>query len=304
MKQSLQLFTMASRRLSSISQHVVPRQYSTLQVGAKYTNEFQSYVKLANGEIGSCFHDVPLGLDKQTNTVNALIEIPRWSNAKFEINKEIAFNPITQDSKKGKPRFVKNLFPFKGYIHNYGAIPQTWDDPTVEDVETGFRGDNDPIDVCEIGSRIAQTGEIYRVKVLGALALIDDGELDWKVIVIDTRDPLSKQLSDIEDVERDMPGLLDATRRWFREYKLPDGKPKNEFGYEEQFLNASKAIEVIEHSHQSWKKLIQGEVSVEKVSIKNVTLNGTPGYTSSPSVQESIKPDAKIPDDIEKSYFY
>lgn len=35
-------------------------------------------------------------------------------------------NPIKQDSKKGKPRFVKNVFPYKGYIWNYGAIPQVW----------------------------------------------------------------------------------------------------------------------------------------------------------------------------------
>lgn len=33
-------------------------------------------------------------------------------------------NPIKQDIKKGKVRFVKNSFPYKGYIWNYGALPQ------------------------------------------------------------------------------------------------------------------------------------------------------------------------------------
>jgi len=33
-------------------------------------------------------------------------------------------NPIKQDIKKGKLRFVNNCFPYHGYIWNYGALPQ------------------------------------------------------------------------------------------------------------------------------------------------------------------------------------
>lgn len=47
-----------------------------------------------------------------------------------------------------------------------------------------FPGDNDPIDALEIGTRQIRTGEIVPVKVLGILALIDDKETDWKVIII------------------------------------------------------------------------------------------------------------------------
>ena len=43
----------------------------------------------------------------------------------MEINKELPLNPITQDEKKGKPRFVHNCFPHHGYAFNYGAIPQS-----------------------------------------------------------------------------------------------------------------------------------------------------------------------------------
>lgn len=297
---------MASQRLNSIARHL-PQQHqlSTIQQGAKYTKEFKTYGTLPNGDVGSLFHDIPMGLNRDIQTVNVLIEIPRWSNAKFEISKDIPFNPITQDTKKGKLRFVKNLFPFKGYIHNYGAIPQTWDDPTVVEPETGLKGDNDPIDVCEIGSRVASLGDVFEAKVLGALALIDDGELDWKIIVIDCLDPLAKELKDIEDVERLMPGLLDATRRWFREYKIPDGKPKNEFGYDDQFLSASKAMDVIEHSHASWKQLVEGKIVSlkEYPDITNVTLVGSPGYTKAVTIKKSFQPDAPIPSGTDKSYF-
>ena len=46
----------------------------------------------------------------------------------------------------------------------------------------------------------------FQVKVLGTLALIDDGETDWKVLCIDVTDPLAKSLNDISDVEKLMPG--------------------------------------------------------------------------------------------------
>ena len=69
---------------------------------------------------------MPLDLDLQNVTVNVLAEILRWSQAKFEINKNEDWNPIIQDyGKTSVPRFVKNVFPFHGYIHNYGALPCT-----------------------------------------------------------------------------------------------------------------------------------------------------------------------------------
>jgi inorganic pyrophosphatase len=52
---------------------------------------------------------------------------------------------------------------------------------------------------------------IRQVKVLGIMALLDEGETDWKVIVIDVNDPLAPRLNDIEDVERHLPGLIRAT---------------------------------------------------------------------------------------------
>ena len=58
-----------------------------------------------------------------------------------------------QDQKKGKLRYVANSFPHHGYIWNYGALPQTWENPHHEDQSTGCKGDNDPVDCCEIGHR-------------------------------------------------------------------------------------------------------------------------------------------------------
>ena len=79
-----------------------------------------------------------------------VVEVPRWSNAKMEISKENSLNPIVQDEKKGVARFVHNCFPHHGYIWNYGAVPQTWESPYLSDKHTDCKGDNDPIDICDI----------------------------------------------------------------------------------------------------------------------------------------------------------
>ena len=64
------------------------------------------------------------------------------------------------------------------------------------------QGDNDPVDVVEIGSKALPTGSVTTVKPLAVLAMIDDGELDWKVIAINTDDPKASSVNDVEDVER------------------------------------------------------------------------------------------------------
>lgn len=43
---------------------------------------------------------------------------------RLQISKEEFLNPIKQDVKKGKLRFVRNCFPHKGYLWNYGAFPK------------------------------------------------------------------------------------------------------------------------------------------------------------------------------------
>ncbi len=59
-----------------------------------------------------------------------------------------------------------------------------------------------------------QSGGVYHVKFLGAYAMIDGGELDWKIICINVDSPLAAKLDTIQDVERwgllaDSPTLID-----------------------------------------------------------------------------------------------
>jgi len=47
---------------------------------------------------------------------------------------------------------------------------------------------------------------VIKVKLLGAVALIDEGETDWKVLAIDVEDPLAAEIDDITGLEAKMPG--------------------------------------------------------------------------------------------------
>ena len=81
----------------------------------------------------------------------------RWSRAKFEIATGEEFNPIKQDTKNGKLREYK----YGDMLFNYGAFPQTWEDPAHISPDTGCAGDNDPIDACEIGTKMFRTGAVH-----------------------------------------------------------------------------------------------------------------------------------------------
>ena len=144
---------------------------------------------------------------------------------------------------------------------------QTWEDPNVLHPETKAKGDNDPLDVCEIGELVATPGQIKQVKVLGVMALLDEEETDWKIIVIDVNDPLAPRLNDVEDVERHLPGLLRATNEWFRIYKIPDGKPENQFAFSGECKNKKYATDVIRECAEAWEKLITGRTQPGGISL-------------------------------------
>lgn len=133
----------------------------------------------------------------------------------IQINRTIPFNPIRQDKEpNGTLRYIPNIFPFFGYIGNYGAIPQvyhcfiimmldmflanydlqTWEDPNVPNHDIGTKGgDNDPIDVIEIGDLLGYPGQIKQIKILGSLLMVDNNYTDWKIVAVDINDKKAHQ---------------------------------------------------------------------------------------------------------------
>eukprot|EP00937_MAST-01D_sp_MAST-1D-sp2_P000298 g298.t1 len=195
----------------------------------------------------SPWHDVPL--NNPDGSYNFICEIPKWTRRKMEIATGEGFNPIKQDTKNGKLREYK----WGDMMFNYGAMPQTWEDPAHVTEPLGTIGDNDPIDVVEIGVKQWPMGAIVEVKVLGVLALIDEGETDWKVICISVQDPMAAVLHDVEDVEAHIPGCITAIHDWLRDYKAPK---INEYGFDGQCMDRAFAEAAIQETHEFWEKLV------------------------------------------------
>ncbi|XP_034174534.1 inorganic pyrophosphatase Nurf-38 isoform X2 [Osmia lignaria lignaria] len=284
-----------SQPCSLLQKQLKRMSYTTVEKGALNSTDYRLYFRNETGPI-SPMHDIPLYADEANKIMNMVVEIPRWTNAKMEINLKETLNPIKQDVKKGKLRYVANCFPHRGYIWNYGALPQTWENPEVLDESTGCKGDNDPIDVLEIGYRVAKRGEVLKVKVLGTVALIDEGETDWKIIVIDVNDPLADQMNDVSDIEKHYPGLMKATIEWFKIYKIPDGKPENQFAFNGEAKSRDFALHIIDEVHQHWQNLIKREAPAGGIACTNATVAGSPFKITPEDAEEMLE---KAPEALE-----
>ena len=172
----------AQQRSSAGGAHVTMA-VKTEEKGTFPSEEYRMY--LTNSKSGkslSPWHGLPTWADKKAGIVHAVIEITKNTRPKMEVATKESSNPIKQDMKKGKLRdYPLDIF------WNYGMIPQTWENPNAEHKELKAFGDNDPVDIVEIGSAPLARGSVVEVKALGTLAMIDEGELDWKVIGISTK---------------------------------------------------------------------------------------------------------------------
>ncbi|KAJ7922883.1 inorganic diphosphatase [Mycena leptocephala] len=240
--------------------------YTARSVGAANTPEYRVFVSY-NGHVVSALHDVPLfagpspssssdtneestpdsGSTSTSNSeliLNMIVEASRWSNAQTVLTPAEAFAPIRHAMRGRRPAYVRNTFPHRGYIWNYGALPQTW-------------AEGGPVHACELGERVAQVGDVRKVRVLGLLAPRDEGVLRWTLLVVDVADPLAARLRNVADLERECPGMITATKEWLRLYKLAEGKDENtiELDGEVKGRNTSTAF----------------------VDLTNVTISNSPG---------------------------
>ncbi len=84
-------------------------------------------------------------------------------------------------------------------------LPQTWEDSSVIDTDTQLyvinshyndfpQGDDDPMDVCELGEKELRVGEVCRAKILGAFCVADMHKFDWKVLVMNESEAKEKSV--------------------------------------------------------------------------------------------------------------
>ncbi|CAI9104173.1 OLC1v1002799C2 [Oldenlandia corymbosa var. corymbosa] len=222
-------------------------QYRIKEEGQVENHDYRVFLLDSSGKKISPWHDIPLQLDD--GVFNFVVEIPKDTNLRMEVATDEQFTPIKQDERGGRLRC--NL------SWNYGLLPQTWEDPSSANLEVeGAFGDNDPVDVIEIGDSPANIGDVLKVKPLAALALIDEGKLDWKIIAISLKDVRETLVNDVDDVEKFFPGALTSISSFFRDYKMIYGGVRgNKYGLGNKPLNKDYALKVIRESNEAWSKL-------------------------------------------------
>jgi len=144
---------------------------------------------------------------EEGGAVNAVIEIPAGTNAKFEVDHDAGH--LFQEQRDGRPRVID----FLGYPGSYGFIPSTYLPP-----EDG--GDGDPLDVLVLGAAI-ERGAVVRVRPVAVLRLLDEGERDDKILCVRADaapgDPFAG-VRDLADLRRDYPAALEIVSLWFASY--------------------------------------------------------------------------------------
>lgn len=161
------------------------------------------------------WHEVNPG-DQTPNFVNAVIEIPKGSKAKYEIDKE-----------SGLIKLDRVLFSSVMYPANYGFIPQTYCD------------DKDPLDILVICSVDVYPMSMIEAKVIGVMHMIDGGEQDDKIIAVAKNDMSVNYINDLSELP---PHTMKEIVRFFKDYKTLEGKNVTI----EQLYGRSYAYKVIE----------------------------------------------------------
>lgn len=160
----------------------------------------------------------------ESNTLQAVIEIPSGTNHKFEYNKET--NSFDIDQKNGKDRVIEYL-PFLG---NYGFIPSTLSDP-----DKG--GDGDALDILVLSESLP-TGTVTSVIPLGLLKLVDNGELDYKIIAnISNEEQQVIKASNFEEFSTKYPNIKKIIELWFLNYNPDDPSVIEGWGDENEAIS-------------------------------------------------------------------
>ena len=167
--------------------------------------------------------------------VNVVIEIPKGTTGKWEVS--VKEGTIEWEKKNGKPREVKYQ---GGYIANYGSVPQTA-------LPKALGGDGDPIDIVVLGAPIPR-GEVVKVKLVGVLNLMEDGEFDGKLLAVKQGSP-EYELSSAEEINAKHEHVIDRISSWFENYKGPDSGLKVE-----GIGSSEEAMEMLIASIEAYRK--------------------------------------------------
>jgi inorganic pyrophosphatase len=176
------------------------------------------------------WHDCYIDEAVITNAFPVVIEIPKGSTNKYELDKET-----------GLLRLDRVLHSAVYYPADYGFIPRT------------FCDDGDPLDALVLGQEPVVPLTIVESRAIGVMRMRDEKGIDDKIVAVSVRDPAYAEYRDKEQ----LPGhVLRQVRRFFEDYKVLEHKQV----VIEDLLGPEAALRIIADALQMYKQLRRGQL--------------------------------------------
>jgi inorganic pyrophosphatase len=166
----------------------------------------------------NAWHHVSHG-EKAPLEVNSIIEIPKGSRAKYELDKDT-----------GLLKLDRVLYSAMYYPANYGFIPRTYCD------------DNDPLDILVLSQINFEPLCLVEAKPIGVMRMLDNGEADDKIIAVASYDVSVSHINDITELPRH---FITEMQNFFEDYKKLE---KKKTVVVEEFQNVDVAHRIIEQA--------------------------------------------------------
>lgn len=169
------------------------------------------------------WHEIERGT---TEELNVIIEIPKGSNNKYEV-----------DKKTGLIALDRANYSHAAYPFDYGFVPQTlWED-------------GDPLDVCVLTTFPLAPGILVRVRPVAVMEMTDGDDSDAKIIAVPVHDKRWEETKDLADLNHHTPKEF---QHFFETYKELKGgeNPVVVHGWKDK----KAAIEAIEKSVQLYEE--------------------------------------------------
>ena len=170
------------------------------------------------------WHDLPNPFANIEEGFNVVIEIPKGSRVKYELDKP-----------SGMLRVDRVLYSAVHYPANYGFLPRTYCD------------DNDPLDVLVLGNEPVHPLSMMRARAVGVMRMEDQGEQDDKIIAVHAHDPAFADYQDLDDLPKH---TMREIQRFFKDYKTLEHKTVTV----EEMAGATDAVKVVREALELYQQ--------------------------------------------------
>lgn len=176
------------------------------------------------------WHDAYIDDAQVGSAFPVIIEIPKGSSNKYELDKET-----------GLLRLDRVLYSAVHYPADYGFIPRTYCD------------DGDPLDALVLSQDPVHPLTIVEARAIGVMRMRDEKGIDDKIVAVSVRDPA---FADFTDKSQLPSHVLRQVRQFFEEYKVLENKQV----VVEDMLGPQDALHIIRAALELYRRLRRGEL--------------------------------------------